>query len=156
MAISRRNRSAPTAAARSGCRTLIATGRSCRRSRARYTTAIPPWPISRCTSYRPVSAAQRRSSESDTWCVSMGAPSRGGPSLVRESSSEELGTCRSAAQERGRSGGLRRGLRHLVEPHHTPALLIPERQLERGDAAAQRQHGSGLEERRGVVAALQL
>ena len=39
----------PTIAASSGLRTLRATFRSCFRSRARYTVAIPPSPISRST-----------------------------------------------------------------------------------------------------------
>ena len=40
--ISVRNRSAPNAAPRSGCSTLIATSRSCLTSCARYTVAMTP------------------------------------------------------------------------------------------------------------------
>src|SRR5213595_3100176 len=45
ISISRRNRSAPRAAASSECRTLIATGRWCFRSSARNTVAMPPRPV---------------------------------------------------------------------------------------------------------------
>src|SRR4051794_18583617 len=50
--ISRWNRSVPSEAASSGWRTLSATGRSCLRSRARKTVAMPPRPSSRSNSYR--------------------------------------------------------------------------------------------------------
>src|SRR5437879_5712108 len=49
MRISRRNRSAPSAAATSGWRTLRATERSCLMSCARNTAAMPPRPTSRST-----------------------------------------------------------------------------------------------------------
>src|SRR5438132_585773 len=47
MSISRRNRSFPRAAPRSGLSTLRATRRRCFRSSARYTVAMPPRPSSR-------------------------------------------------------------------------------------------------------------
>ena len=50
--ISRWNRSAPTAAAKSGCRSLMATLRSNLVSTQRYTVAIPPRPSSRSMRYR--------------------------------------------------------------------------------------------------------
>src|SRR3982750_3671476 len=59
--ISRRNRSAPITAASSGLSTLIATLRSCFRSWARYTVAIPPSPISRSTRQRSPTVVLRRS-----------------------------------------------------------------------------------------------
>src|SRR5918993_11633 len=55
------NRPGPTAAARSGRRTLIATWRWCFRSSARYTVAMPPAPISCCSRYLPASTAVSRS-----------------------------------------------------------------------------------------------
>src|SRR5262249_14076267 len=56
---SRRNRPlTPGSEARYGGSPLIATGRSSRTSRARYTTPIPPRPSSRCTAYCDASADQ--------------------------------------------------------------------------------------------------
>ena len=58
--ISARNRSAPTTTAKSGFNTFRATFRSCFRSSARYTVAIPPSPSSDSRWYRPSRAPFRR------------------------------------------------------------------------------------------------
>src|SRR2546428_9642331 len=60
MSISRRNRSFPRAAPRSGLSTLRATRRRCFRSSARYTVAMPPRPVSRLTLHRSPSATGSR------------------------------------------------------------------------------------------------
>src|SRR5688572_13966704 len=57
MRISRRKRSEPIAADSSGRSIFTATGRSCRRSRARNTTDMPPSPSLRSIRYRPARAA---------------------------------------------------------------------------------------------------
>src|SRR6266568_3041223 len=62
MSISRRNRSFPRAAPRSGLSTLRATRRRCFRSSARYTVAMPPRPSSRLIVYRSASATWSRPS----------------------------------------------------------------------------------------------
>src|SRR3989449_213521 len=60
MSISRRNRSFPRAAPRSGLSTLRATRRRCFRSSAKYTVAMPPRPSSRLIVYRSASATWSR------------------------------------------------------------------------------------------------
>ncbi len=57
MAISRRNRARPSAAATSGRITFTATSRSCLLSCATYTRAMPPRPSSRPRRYRPPSVS---------------------------------------------------------------------------------------------------
>src|SRR6266852_6033781 len=63
--ISLRNRSTPSTTASSGFSTLSATWRSCFRSRATKTVAIPPAPTSRSMAYRSASAVVSRSNASD-------------------------------------------------------------------------------------------
>src|SRR2546426_442496 len=65
ISISRRNRSAPTAAASSGCSTLMATGRRCFRSSARNTVAMPPRPSSRSTVERWATWQSARRTQAD-------------------------------------------------------------------------------------------
>src|SRR6266849_1354317 len=63
--ISLRNRSTPSTPASSGFSTLSATWRSCFRSRATKTVAIPPAPASRSMAYCSASAVVSRSNASD-------------------------------------------------------------------------------------------
>src|SRR3989442_194199 len=88
MSISRRNRSFPRAAPRSGLSIWRATRRRCFRSSARYPVAMPPRPSSRLIVYRSASA---------TW-------SRPGTPLIRRKDTVGVGAQR--AYGRGARSGL--------------------------------------------------
>src|SRR5882724_1180927 len=74
---SRWNRSGPSVAASSGRRTLSATSRSCLRSRARYTVAMPPRPSSRSRVYWPANPASSCAGRSANWCLEDGGGAGG-------------------------------------------------------------------------------
>src|SRR3954471_6441633 len=71
---SRRKRSRNGAcAASSGGKSLMATGRSRRTSRARYTTPMPPRPSSRSSEYRPASASWKATNVASMAGIVIGA-----------------------------------------------------------------------------------
>src|SRR2546425_214556 len=103
MSISRRNRSFPRAAPRSGLSTLRATRRRCFRSSARYTVAMPPRPSSRLIVYRSASA---------TW-------SRPGRPLIQRKDTVGVGAQRAYGR------GAPPGLLILAPPPLQPARAAP-------------------------------
>src|SRR5437867_620309 len=108
MSISRRNRSFPRAAPRSGLSTLRATRRRCFRSSARYTVAMPPRPSSRLIVYRSASA---------TW-------SRPGTLLIRRKDTVGVGGQR--AYGRGARPGLLILRPRLYRQHVTTPDPLPD------------------------------
>src|SRR5437773_8344466 len=108
MSISRRNRSFPRAAPRSGLSTLRATRRRCFRSSARYTVAMPPRPSSRLIVYRSASA---------TW-------SRPGTPLIRRKDTVGVGAQR--AYGRGARPGLLILRPRLYRQHVTTPDPLPD------------------------------
>src|SRR5213593_3563064 len=108
MSISRRNRSFPRAAPRSGLSTLRATRRRCFRSSARYTVAMPPRPSSRLIVYRSASA---------TW-------SRPGTPLIQRKDTVGVGAQR--AYGRGAGPGLLILRPRLYRQHVTTPDPLPD------------------------------